>query len=154
MQSTANTVEEYLEGLPEDKKTAMAELRKTITTNLPPGFTEVITYGMISYVVPHSIYPNGYHCDPKQPLSFISIASQKNYVALYHMGIYASPSLLSWFKEEYSKTSKTKPDMGKSCIRFKKPEQIPFALIGSLASKITPHEWINIYESAIKGTRK
>ncbi|MCG3165178.1 MAG: hypothetical protein POELPBGB_00940 [Bacteroidia bacterium] len=154
MQSKATTPEEYLESLPDDRKKAMTELRKVILANLPKGFKEGMGYGMLGYVVPHSIYPAGYHCDPKQPLPFINIASQKNFIAVYHMGVYSDPKLLKWFTEEYVKHSKTKLDMGKSCIRFKKPEQIPFKLIGELASKITVQEWIDIYESHFKNRKK
>lgn len=150
MQSTANTPEEYINSIPEDRKQIMAELRNVIRKNLPEGFEEVMSYGMISYVVPHSLYENGYHCNPKQPLPFMSIASQKNFVALYHMGIYADKDLLKWFVDEYEKRSKIKLDMGKSCIRFKKPDAIPMDLLGELASKMTTKEWIAIYESAIK----
>src|SRR5690606_14230421 len=107
-------------------------------------------YDMIGWVIPHSIYPAGYHCDPKLPLPFLSIASQKNFVAVYHMGVYSDEKILNWFTEEYAKTIKTKLDMGKSCIRFKKMDQIPFDLIGELASKITVNEWIQTYEKAFK----
>lgn len=150
MQSKAATAEEYLASLPEDRKAAMAELRKEILKNLPKGFQETMSYGMIGYVVPHSLYPAGYHCDPKLPLPFLSIASQKNFIAVYHMGIYADEKLLKWFTEEYAKESKAKLDMGKSCIRFKKPEQIPVKLIGELAKKMTPQDWINTYEKAFR----
>jgi uncharacterized protein YdhG (YjbR/CyaY superfamily) len=150
MQSTATTPEEYIAELSQDRKQAMTELRSVIIKNLPKGFLEVMSYGMLSYVVPKSLYPNGYHCDTKQPLPFMSIASQKNFVAVYHMGIYADEGLLNWFKTEYAKYSKTKLDMGKSCIRFKKADQIPFQLIGALASKMTPQEWIAIYEGQFK----
>ena len=146
MQIKALTSEEYLEQLPADRKEAMKILRNTILENLPEGFSETISYGMIGYVVPHSVYPSGYHCDPKQPLPFVSIASQKNFIALYHMGIYADPELLEWFKSEYPKQSKTKLDMGKSCIRFKKPDSIPFKLIGELITKMSPGKWISVYE--------
>ena len=105
---------------------------------------------MLAYVIPHSIYPDGYHCDPKTPLPFMSVASQKNFVAIYHMGIYANKELLDWFLDEYPKYCKRKLDMGKSCIRFKKIEEIPFALIGELASKMSVDKWIEIYENAIK----
>ena len=135
MQSKAATPDEYLETLPAERKAAMQELRKVIKKNLPKGFVEVMSYGMVGYVVPHSTYPNGYHCDPKLPLPFLNMASQKNFIALYHMGLYSDPQLLDWFTSEYPKHSKAKLDMGKSCIRFKKPEEIPFALIGELASK-------------------
>ncbi|MGE0638154.1 MAG: DUF1801 domain-containing protein [Bacteroidia bacterium] len=150
MQSKATTPEEYLQSLPEDRKKAMTELRKVILANLPKGFKEGMGYGMLGYCVPHTLYPDGYHCDPKQPLPFMSVASQKNFIAVYHMGVYSDPELLKWFTEEYAKHSKTKLDMGKSCIRFKKPEQIPFKLIGELASKMTPQQWIDRYESLYK----
>lgn len=132
----------------------MRQLRQTILENLPEGFEEVMSYGMIGYVVPHSIFPDGYHCDPKLPLPFMSIASQKNFIALYHMGIYASPDLLAWFQEEYPKHMKTKLDMGKSCIRFKKPDQLPYELIGQLVTKMTPQQWIDLYQAQVKNSRK
>jgi hypothetical protein len=150
MKSVAKTPDEYFNSLPEDRKKAMTELRKTILKNLPKGFSEVISYGMVSYVVPHSLYSPGYHCNPEQPLPFISIASQKNFVAIYHMGLYSDPKLLKWFTGEYPKHSKTKLDMGKSCIRFKKPDEIPFKLIGELATKMTPKDWVEYYEKALK----
>jgi hypothetical protein len=150
MRSDAKTIEEYLETIPDDRKPAMANLRKTILKNLPKGFSEELNYGMIGYVVPHSLYPPGYHCNPKQPLPFLGFASQKNFIALYHMGIYSDNNLLNWFQTEYPKHSKTKLDMGKSCIRFKKPEQIPFDLIAELVSKITPKQWIEMYEKVLK----
>ena len=154
MQSTAQTPDEYLETLPDDRKVAMQELRKVIKKNLPKGFKEVMSYGMVGYVVPHSTYPNGYHCDPNLPLPFLNIASQKNFIAVYHMGIYSDPKLLEWFTNEFAKHSKTKLDMGKSCIRFKKLEEIPFALIGELASKMTPEKWIERYESTFRNSKK
>lgn len=128
----------------------MQKLRETIIGNLPEGFNEEISYGMIGYVVPKSIYPAGYHCDTKLPLPFLSIASQKNFIAFYHMGMYANPELLDWFVIEYPKHVKTKLDMGKSCVRFKKPEQIPFALLGELANKMSPQDWIALYEKNYK----
>lgn len=140
MTSTAKTPKEYLENLPDDRKAAMTQLRDTIVKNLPKGFAEQMTYGMLGFVVPHSKYPAGYHCNPKLPLGFVSMASQKNFIALYHMGIYSMPHLLKWFTEEYPKHSKAKLDMGKSCIRFKKPDQIPFDLIGELMKKVTPDQ--------------
>lgn len=150
MQSKAGTVDEYLKELPEDRKKAMTELRKVILKNLPKGFKEGMGYGMMGYVVPHSKYPDGYHCDPSQALPFMGLASQKNFIAVYHMGVYADPKLLKWFTDEYAKQVKGKLDMGKSCIRFKKPDQIPFKLIGELASKMTPDDWIKMYESNLK----
>jgi hypothetical protein len=150
MDTTTNTPEAYIESLPEDRKEAIQKLRKIFIQNLPVGFLETISYGMLGYVVPQSIYPAGYHCDPKLPLPFINLASQKNFIALYHMGLYADQQLLDWFTSEYPKHSKSKLDMGKSCIRFKKTDAIPYALIGELATKITPENWIRIYESRIK----
>ena len=150
MLSIAATPEAYIADLPEDRKQSMTELRKTINKNLPKGFKEVMSYGMIGYVVPHSLYPDGYHCDPKLPLPFMYIASQKNFVSVYHMGIYGDTKLLKWFSEEYSKQCKSKLDIGKSCIRFRKTDQIPYKLIGELSSKITPKAWIAIYESRLK----
>ena len=147
MQSDCKTPQEYLNSLPEERKIAIEKLRKVIKLNLPEGFQEEISYGMLGYVVPHSIYPKGYHCKPNLPLPFMNIASQKNFIALYHMGIYANPELLNWFVAEYSKLVQSKIDMGKSCIRFKKIEDIPYELIGELASKMTVSEWISIYEN-------
>lgn len=150
MTSSAKTPDDYFASLPDDRKTAMNELRNTIKKAIPKGFEETMAYGMVAYVVPHSKYPTGYHCDPKQPLPFVSVASQKNFIALYHMGIYMNPDLLQWFTDQYPKFSKAKLDMDKSCIRFKKPEQIPFALVGDLMKKVTPDEWIAQYESVLK----
>jgi len=150
MQSKATTVEQYIAELPQDRQAAISRLRNEIKKNLPKGFSETMGYGMIGYVVPHSKYPAGYHCNPKLPLPFMNIASQKNFIAVYHMGIYASPKLLKWFTDAYTKMGLGKPDMGKSCLRFKKPEDIPYKLIGELASKITPEEWIAAYEKNFK----
>ena len=148
MQSTATTINEYLSSLPEDRQAAMKKLNTIIKKNLPKGFKDCMSYGMIGYVVPHSIYPKGYHCDPKLPLPFMAIASQKNFIAVYHMGIYASPELLEWFTGEYAKQATVKLDMGKSCIRFKKPDAIPFELFGQLAAKLTTEQWIELYEKS------
>jgi len=150
MRSGVKTPTEYLASLPEDRKEALSELRKAILKNLPKGFEECINYGILGYVVPHSKYPNGYHCDPKLPLPFMAIASQKNFVAFYHMGIYADQKLLQWFTDEYPKHSKAKLDMGKSCIRFKKLDQIPYKLIEELVSKISAEKWIETYENNLK----
>lgn len=150
MQSKALTVDQYIEELPDERREAVAELRKALKKNLPKGFKETMGYGMVGYVVPHSMYPAGYHCKPEDPLPFIGFASQKNFIAVYHMGIYADPKLLEWFTTEYPKHVKTKLDMGKSCIRFKKPDQIPFKLIGELATKLTPQQWIERYEAVLK----
>lgn len=150
MQSKATTVDQYMEELPEDRKAAMTELRKVIRKNLPKGFKEQMGYGMIGYVVPHSKYPNGYHCKPEDPLPFMNIASQKNFIAIYHMCVYGDPKLHKWFTDEYAKLGLGKLDMGKSCIRLKKMDKIPYQLIGELASKITPDEWIARYEIMLK----
>lgn len=150
MQSTATTAQQYLAKLSTDRISIMTELRNVVLENLPIGFEETISYGMLTYAVPHSIYPAGYHCNPKQALPFISIASQKNFIAFYHMGIYADEKLLNWFQTEYPKHTIAKLDMGKSCIRFKKVDQIPFKLLGELVTKITVEDWINTYESKYK----
>ena len=150
MQSSATTPKEYMENLPEDRKESMNRLREVIQQNIPEGFEERISYGMLGWVVPHSLYAPGYHCDPKLPLPFLSIASQKNFIAVYHMGIYADKKLHDWFVDEFAKQSKYKLDMGKSCIRFKKPEAIPYELIGQLVSKMTPEKWIERYEANLK----
>ena len=150
MTSAAKTPKEYIASLPEDRKAAMIELQKVILKNIPKGFHEEMSYGMIGYVVPHSIYPAGYHCTPKLPLPFMNIASQKNFIAVYHMGIYADEKLMNWFVTEFPKHSNLKLDMGKSCIRFKKAEQIPYQLIGELASKMTVKDWIELYEKNYK----
>lgn len=150
MQSKATTVAQYLSELPAERKDAMTKLRKEIKKNLPKGFKEEMSYGMIGFVVPHSKYPAGYHCNPELPLPFLNIASQKNFIAVYHMCLYGSPELLKWFTNEYEKAKIGKPDMGKSCIRFKHPEKIPFQLFGELAQKITVDEWIRIYENNLK----
>ena len=150
MQIKAKNVKEYLNKVPKDRTKYFNKLRKTILTNLPKGFVEQINYGMIGFVVPHKIYPNGYHCDPKLPLLFANIASQKNFIGFYHMGIYANPELLEWFVKEYPKYSDTKLDMGKSCVRFKKMDKMPYDLIGKLMRKISVKDWIKLYEQNIK----
>jgi len=150
MQLKAKSVKEYLEKVPKERNAYFNKLRETILTNLPKGFDEQINYGMIGYVVPHDIYPGGYHCDPKLPLPFANIASQKNFIGFYHMGIYANPKLLEWFVKEYLKQSDTKLDMGKSCVRFKKMDKIPYDLIGKLMRKMSVNDWIKLYEENIK----
>lgn len=145
-----NSIDDYLKNLPQDRLEVINKLRSIIKDNLPAGFEEAMSYGMIGYVVPHSLFPAGYHCDPKLPLPFVSIASQKNFVALYHMGIYANPDLLKWFTSEYPKHVKSKLDMGKSCVRFKKMDQIPYELIGELAKKMSPQQWIDLYQASFQ----
>lgn len=145
-----DTPDTYLAKLPEERRAALGRLRRAIKKNLPAGFVETISYGMIGYVVPHKLYPAGYHCNPELPLPFMSIASQKNFIAFYHMGIYADPKLLSWFKNEFPRHSDRKLDMGKSCLRFKKPAEIPLELIGSLVKKTSVKDWIKLYETKLK----
>lgn len=144
------TPDEYVDQVADDKKEAFIKLRQSIKTHLPKGFEEVISYKMLGYVVPKSIYPDGYHCDTSLPLPFINLAAQKNFIALYHMGIYADKDLMDWFTAEYPKHCKTRLDMGKSCIRFKKVNDIPYDLIGQLVEKMTVDDWVGIYEKAIK----
>ncbi len=150
MSMKPESIADYLVALPADRRQALEALRTIFRKNLPKGFQEEMNYGMIGYVVPHTLYPKGYHCKPTDPLPFIHIASQKNFIAVYHMGLYADPDLMKWFTQAFPKHSTQKLDMGKSCIRFKKPDQIPFKLIGELASKMTPKQWIQLYEKAFR----
>ena len=150
MQYKASTPEEYIAQIPNERIELMSHLRKVILENLPIGFEEGINYGMIGYYVPHSIYPAGYHCTPELPLPFMSIASQKNSINLYHSGLYADKDLYDWFVNEYPKYSTQKLDMGKSCIRFKKIDKIPYELIGELCKKISVKQWIALYEKNVK----
>jgi uncharacterized protein YdhG (YjbR/CyaY superfamily) len=150
MQIPAADVDDYFQNLPPERQDAMLRLRAVIQESIPEGFEERLSYKMPGWVVPHSLYPDGYHCKPEEPLPFVSIASQKNFVALYHMGIYADPETLEWFRAEYAKRVPTKLDMGKSCIRFKKPDQMPFDLIGELMARITPEDWVATYEANVK----
>jgi len=149
MQYDVNSVEEYLEALPEDRKPVVARLREVILSKLPEGFEEQLSYGMIGFVVPLSRYPEGYHAKKGEPLPFLALASQKNYVALYHMGLYGDPKLEAWFVKEYSEQVPTKLDMGKSCIRLKNPDHIPYDLIAELVQQMTVDEYIDIYENSI-----
>lgn len=150
MKYEATTTEEYLQALPEDRREVVGKLRDLAGKHLPEGFEETLSYGMIGFVVPHSIYPGGYHCDPKLPLPFLNIASQKNFVAVYHMGIYADKEILDWFVEEFPKHCRRKLDMGKSCIRFKYMDDIPYELLGELFEKISVEDWIANYEKHVK----
>jgi hypothetical protein len=146
MRYKADSPEDYISQLPKERQTIIAKLRKVILRNLPKGFEEQLSYGMLGYVVPHSLYPDGYHCDPKLPLPFLNLASQKNFIALYHMGLYADPRIHDWFIAAYPKHGKHKLDMGKSCLRFKHFDDIPYDLIGELCTKMTPEDWIELYE--------
>ncbi len=144
------TVQDYLDNIPEDRIEAFNKLRETIAENIDPDFQETIMYKMIAYVVPKSIFPDGYHCDTSLPLPFINIANQKNFIALYHMGLYADEALMDWFVSEYPNHAKRKLDMGKSCVRFKKMDDIPFELIGQLIAKMNVQDWLDIYTTVIR----
>lgn len=150
MQSKANTPTEYIAELPEDRRKVINKLREVILKNLPEGFEEIMNYGMLGYVVPHSRYPDGYHCNPSEPLPFMGLASQKNHIGFYHMALYCEPKILEWFTSEYSRQVTTKLDMGKGCIRLKNPDKIPYELLGELAGKMTVDTWITTYEQRLK----
>jgi hypothetical protein len=154
MTSQAGSVQQYINELDASRKDWVNAIRQKVLHNLPTGFEEVMNYGMIGYVVPHSVYPAGYHCDPALPLPFMALASQKNSVNFYHMGIYADAGLLNWFTTSYAGLKLGKLDMGKSCMRFKKPEQTPLDLIGELVSKMAVADWISLYEQSLKSTSK
>jgi uncharacterized protein YdhG (YjbR/CyaY superfamily) len=141
-------VQAYLAALEPERQAVMERLMDVIRANLPDGFEEVMQYGMPSWVVPHSMFPDGYHVDPSLPLPFLSLGSQKRHIGLYHMGIYADEALLEWFTQEYPKHCSTKLDMGKSCIRFKNMAKIPYELVGELCAKMTPEDWIQRYRDA------
>ena len=153
MQSKATSPRQYLDELPEERKEPIQKLRQQILKNLPEGMEETMNYGMLGYVVPHSVYPDGYHCTPELPLPFMNLASQKNFVAVYSMSIYAKKEILDWFTSEYAKRCKYKLDMGKSCIRFKRMNDIPYELIGELTAKISTNEWIKLYEDSYKNRK-
>jgi len=150
MQAKPANPEEYIAGLPEDRKAAVSAIRKAINKNIPKGFKEGICYGSIGWFVPHSLFPAGYHCDPSKPLMLMSLTSTKGHIALHHLGLYASGPLLQWFQTAWSKNCAKKLDMGKGCVRFKKPDEVPLELIGKLASKLTPQAWIEIYQKALR----
>ena len=151
MQHNLSSPSEYILAVDDARRESFEKLREVILENIPEGFREEMSYGMIGYVVPHSLYPPGYHCDPKLPLPFVSIAAQKNALTLYHMGLYVQEELLLWFVAEYARHSKRKLDMGKSCIRFKKVDDIPYDLIAQLMQKISVADWIELYETKVKG---
>ncbi|SCY78788.1 DUF1801 domain-containing protein [Flavobacterium caeni] len=150
MKANGTTVKEILANVPQDRVEPFNKLHEVILKNLPKGFEPAISYGGLGYVIPHTLYPDGYHCKPSEPLPFAGIASQKNSINFYHMGIYSDPELLAWFVKEYPKHSAQKLDMGKSCIRFKKFDEIPFDLIGDLMTRMSAEKWIDTYESAYK----
>ena len=154
MATKPETPDQYVEELPNDRKEVIQRLRTILKENLPVGYEEEISYGMIGYVVPYSIYPAGYAVKPKVPLPLINLASQKNHVALYHMAVYAVPGIAEWFQTEYPKHCKTKLDMGKGSIRLKKMDDIPYDLIGELARKVDVQTWIDTYEKVVRRPRK
>ncbi len=150
MRIEAKDPDDYVSKVPDAHREAIIKLRQTIKQNLPKGFEEQLSYGMLGYVVPHSLYPSGYHCDPRLPLPFMNIASQKNFIGLYHSGIYADNKLYDWWVKEYAKRITTKVDMGKSCVRLKKMDEIPYDLIAKLCQKMTVEDWVNLYEGVVK----
>lgn len=154
MQVDTKAINAILDSLDEDKARVVSKLFNTIKKSLPIGFEATLSYGMIGFVVPFALYPKGYHCKPSLQLPFINLAAQKNFVAIYHMGIYAKPDLLNWFVERYASLNIGKLDMGKSCIRFKKLDTIPYDLIAELCAKMSPQDWITCYESAFVKNKK
>ncbi len=154
MKTPGKTVVDILLNVPKDRIEPFNKLHDVIVKNLPKGFEAGISYGGLGYVIPHTLYPAGYHCKPIEPLPFAGIASQKDSINFYHMGVYADPKLLKWFVDEYPKHSKQKLDMGKSCIRFKKLDEIPYKLIGQLMKKMSAKEWIATYEAHLKPKAK
>lgn len=149
MQSSAKTVEEYLASLPEDRRAAITAIRQVILQNLDQGFAEGMGYGMISYHVPHSRYPAGYHCNPQDPLPYACLASQKNHMAVYLMSVYGDPKLLAWFTDAWKKTGK-KLDMGKSCLRFKKLDDVALDVLGETIRRVPSEKYIAQYEAIRK----
>lgn len=153
MQYKATSPDDYISQIPDERKEPLQKLRKQILDNLPKGIEETMSYGMLGYVIPHSVYPGGYHCTPELPLPFMNLASQKNFIAVYSMVLYAKNDLMDWFTSEYAKRCKYKLDMGKSCVRFKRMDDIPFNLIGELTSKVTAKDWIQLYENSYKNKK-
>lgn len=154
MKINASSPATYIQEVDEARRPVFEKLRETIVENIPDGFQECMSYGMIGYVVPHSIYPKGYHCDPKTPLPFINLGAQKNYISMHHMGLYGDPKLLDWFVSEYPKHSKSKLDMGKGCVRFKRPDDIPFDLIAELLRKVSVEDYVGRVEMSLMNREK
>jgi uncharacterized protein YdhG (YjbR/CyaY superfamily) len=150
MQIPADSVDDYISKIPEERQEIFKKVFDAINDNLPKGFQENISYGMIGWSIPLETYPAGYHCTPGSPLPFMALASQKNFIAFYHMGMYANPELLDWFVAEYPKYSKRKLDMGKSCVRFKKMDDIPLELLAEVSKRMTVQDWIDCYERNLK----
>ncbi len=143
-----------IETLSEDRQAAIEKLRTSIAKYIDPAYEERAKEGTVNYIVPHSMFPPGYHCDPTKPLGYMSIVSQKNVISIHHMGLYGSQKLMDWFLAEYPKHTKAKLDMGKACIRFKKMDDIPYDLIGQLAGKLTAQQWVDIYVAALRTRTK
>ena len=150
MHSDAKTPQEYIDQLPSDRQEIMKRLRAAVLEHLPEGLEEIMLYGIICYVIPHSLYPKGYHVDPKLPLMMLAIASQKNHIALYYVGVYTFPPVHAWFLEAYAQVMGKKPDIGKSCIRFRPTANIPYELLGELCGKVSVSEYIRAYEQILE----
>ena len=148
--SKATTVEEYLESLPEERRAAVSRVRDVILENLPEGYKEGMQYGMIGYYIPLKDYPETYN---DQPLSYAALASQKNYMSLYLTNVYGDPHLEKKFKEAYDASGK-KMDMGKSCVRFKKLEDLPLDVVAMAISATPVEQFIGIYEESRKQFKK
>ena len=148
MQSKATTVAAYLKELPDDRRKAIKAIRKEIRAHLPKGYKEGMQYGGIGYFLPHSKYPSGYHCDPNEPLPFAGIASQKNHIGLYLFFVYTSPKLETAFRNDWLKAKK-KLDMGKSCVRFKKIEDVPLDVVGRAFAGVSKDEFVDFYEKSL-----
>jgi len=148
MAKQPRSVKEYLDGLPEDRRKALAKVRAAIRKGLPKGYREGIQYGMIGWSVPHALYPAGYHCDPKQPVPFAGLASQKNHMSVYLMCVYGDEEHRRWFETEWKKTGK-KLDMGKSCVRFKKAEDLPLELLTEAVARVPVDKFLAHYEASI-----
>ncbi len=146
----AETVDDYISQIPADRKDAFSRLRSVIGSHLPGEFEERLSWGMPTWAVPLSVYPPGYHTRKDEPLPFISIASQKHFIGFYHLGIYAMPQLHEWFLAEWTSRNLGRMDMGKSCLRLKNPDKIPYDLLGELCSKVGAAEWIAIYEGSVR----
>lgn len=150
MKEHSRDIETVLNQWPEERRVPMRKLIEVTSSNLPDGFEMAAFEKGIHYLVPKSIYPSGYHADPQKPLPFITYLSQSKYIGVYHMGLYAFPELAEWFRKAYSEHAKYKLDMGKSCIRLKRMDDIPFSVFEELFTKITPQQWIEKYEASIK----
>lgn len=153
MKSNATTVEQYLSELPAERREALQQVRTVIRQNADPLIEEGILYGMIGYYIPHRVYPPGYHCDPKLPLGFVCLGSQKNYMSVYLGCVYGHPGRSKWFREAWAHTGK-KLDMGKSCVRFRSVEDLALDVVGEAVRKVSVHEFLREYEMVLKGMRR